>query len=267
MRNIIFIIIAVLVGSCKNQGNNNGEIVETNKKEILIYCENVMIPALKELKDDFEAKKECVVTLHNDCSQNLASLIQYSLKGDIYLPASKEGFRKLQGTSKSFIIDSVFIGFNPLVVMAVKGNPSGYNGDLNSLLDEKYALIIANPETSSLGFETRKLLSKKKIYEDLIFNVVALTTDSRGIVKSLMNNEAQLIINWQSDLYHNGNFNEVDIFPISEEDSPSAEIYAGMLSTSSNYDLAREFIDYATGKKGISVFRKYGINRRKSLIF
>ncbi len=267
MRNIIFIFIVLLIFSCKNQQKSNNEIVEVNKKEILIYCENVMVPALMELKDDFEAEKECVVKLHNDCSQNLASLIQYSLNGDIYLPASKEGFKKLQGTSKSFITDSVFIGFNPLVVMSLKGNPSNYNGDMNSLVDEKYALIIANPETSSLGFETRKLLRKKKLYEDLILNVVALSTDSRGLVKSLVNDEAQLIINWQSDLYHNGNLNEVDVFPISDDDSPSAEIYAGILSTSNNSDLARDFINYATGEKGISVFRKYGINRRKSLIF
>ncbi len=267
MKYFIFLFVVLLVGSCKNQGVDNNDVAKENKNEILIYCENVMVPALMELKDEFEAEKKCVIKLHNDCSQNLASLIQYSLKGDIYLPASKEGFKKLQGNSKSFITDSVFIGFNPLVVMSSKGNPLNYSGKIQSLIEKKYALIIANPETSSLGFETRKLLNQKKIYEDLISNVVALSTDSRGLVKSLKNNEAQLIINWQSDLFHNGNLEEVDIFPINDGVSSSAEIYAGILSTSNNSDLARDFINYAAGEKGISVFRKYGINRRKSLIF
>ncbi len=259
----------MFVGSCTNRNKDNNAVVEeqNNKKEILIYCENVMVPALMELKSEFELKEECVIKLHNDCSQNLASLIQYSLKGDIYLPASKEGFKKLQGASKSFIVDSAFIGFNPLVVMTLKGNPSKYSGNIKSLTERKYALIIANPETSSLGYETRKLLGKEKLYEDLLLNVVALTTDSRGLVKSLENNEAQLVINWQSDLYHNGNYDEVDIFPIPEGENSPSEIYAGILSTSNNADLARDFLNYATGEKGISVFRKYGINRRKSLIF
>ncbi len=265
----ILIVFVVFVGSCKNQNKDNSEFVKEkpSKKEILIYCENVMVPALMELKDKFELEKECVVKLHNDCSQNLASLIQYSLKGDIYFPASKEGFKKLQGSSRSFIIDSTFIGFNPLVIMSLKGNPSKYSGDLKSLVKRKYALIIANPETSSLGYETRKLLSREKLYDDLLLNVVALSTDSRGLVKSLENNEAQLIINWQSDLYHNGNSNEVDVFPIPEGETAPTEIYAGILSTSNNVDLARDFINYATGENGISVFRKYGINRRKALIF
>ncbi|MCW3785527.1 molybdate ABC transporter substrate-binding protein [Plebeiibacterium sediminum] len=269
MKYLLLLVLVVIVGSCTERNKNNNVLAkdQNNKKEILIYCENVMVPALMELKEEFELKEECVIKLHNDCSQNLASLIQYSLKGDIYLPASKEGFKKLQGSSKSFIVDSAFIGFNPLVVMSLKGNPSQYSGNIKSLTERKYALIIANPETSSLGAETRKLLNREKIYEELLMNVVALTTDSRGLVKSLENNEAQLIINWQSDLYHNGNANEVDIFPIPEGKDLPSEIYAGILSTSNNADLARDFLNYATGENGISVFRKYGINRRKSLIF
>ena len=259
--------MAIFIGSCKKVKKNNTEEAKIEQKEILIYCENVMVPVLQELTNDFELKNKCKIKLHNDCSQNLASLIQYSLEGDIYFPASKDGFKKLQGNTKSFITDSVFVGYNPLVVMSLKGNPSGYSGDIRSLVQKKHAVIIANPETSSLGFETRKLLTHKNLYSDLILNVVALSTDSRGLVKSLKNSEAQLVINWKSDLYTNGNADEVDVFSIPENEEMLAEIYAGILSTSHHKDLAKDFLEYATGEKGISVFRKYGFNRRKSLIF
>ncbi len=267
MKYISIIILSVLIFSCPNKNEKTAKKVVLEKKEILIYCENVMVPALMEIKEKFEQEWNCKVKLQNDCSQNLVSLIRYSLEGDIYLPASYEGFKKLRANNHSFIIASVFIGYNPLVVMSLKGNAANYNGDIGSLALKKHAVIIANPETSSLGAETRNLFEKRKLYSDVILNVVALSTDSRGLVKSLKNDEAQLVINWKSDLYNNGNQDIVEFFDIPESNESPSEIYAGILSTSQHSTLAREFLDYATGNDGLLVFRKYGFNRRKSLIF
>ena len=222
---------------------------------------------LLELKEKFESGRDCTIKLHNDCAQNLSSLIQYTQKGDIFLPASSAAFRKLSAKGTKYIIDSTFIGYNSLVVMVSKGNPSGFSGDIKSLTDKKHAVIIANPETSSLGYNTREYLVNRDLYSDVILNVVALSTDSRGLVKSLKNQEAQIIINWESDIYNNGNRDLVDIFPVPDYDQTSSEIYAGVLSTSDHPDLAKDFLAYATGDEGISIFRKYGFNRRKTLIF
>ena len=262
------IIIALFLAACNEVRNKGGDVSEDDSiNEITIYCENAMVPPLMEIKERFESGNKCVVKLHNDCSQNLSSLIQYTNKGDIFLPASNAGFKNLKKHQDSYIIDSVFIGYNSLVVMAVKGNPTGYDGDLKNLTNKKHAVIIANPETSSLGYDTKKILVEKSIYSDVILNVVALSTDSRGLVKSLKNEEAQLVINWRSDVYNNGNIEHVEIFPIPDYQQVPSEIYAGVLSTSKHPDLAREFLDYATGEEGISIFRKYGFNRRKTLIF
>lgn len=257
----------LFIVSCKEGKKGKGVKTTIQCKELLIYCENAMVPPLMELKSKFESNLNCTIKLHNDCSQNLSSLIQYSLEGDIYLPASNTGFKKLKNKQSVFIVDSVFVGYNPLVIMTVKGNPYGYTGDLRSLAQKEYAVIIANPETSSLGFDTRKLLKNRDLYDDVILNVVALSTDSRGLVKSLRNEEAQLVINWKSDLYNNGNMNHVETFPIPESDQFPSEIYAGILSTSNDPQLAKQFLDYATGEEGISIFRKHGFNRRKTLIF
>ncbi len=267
MKYLTLAILIVLLASCGKNKKLESADENLKNKEILIYCENVMVPPLMELKGKFEEVNHCKIKLHNDCSQNLASLIQYSLEGDIYIPASHDGFLKLQQRAESFIVDSVYLGTNPLVVMALKGNPSGFSGDLTELADKKYAVIIANPETSSLGSETRKILDKANIYDDVILNVVALSTDSRGLVKSLENDEAQLVINWNSDLFNNGNKDEVEVFPIAQSTEFPTEIYAGILSTSKNKDLARAFLTFATEQEGINVFRKYGFSRRKSLIF
>ncbi|MGQ1785177.1 MULTISPECIES: molybdate ABC transporter substrate-binding protein [unclassified Saccharicrinis] len=253
--------------ACDEVKNKSNKSASEHKKELTIYCENAMVPVLMELKEKFESGSGCTIKLHNDGSQNLSSLIQYTQKGDIYLPASKVGFKKLSSKNYNYIVDSVFIGYNTLVVMTVKGNPTGYDGDINSLVEKQHAIIIANPETSTLGYDTRKYLEEKKLYSDVILNVVALSTDSRGLVKSLKNEEAQLVLNWESDIYVNGNRDHVEVFNIPDFQQSPSEIYAGILSTSENPELAREFLDYATGEEAISIFRKYGFNRRKTLIF
>ncbi len=68
-------------------------------------------------------------------------------------------------------------------------------------------------------------------------------------------------------MYYNGNSNNVDVFKIKDEASNIAEIYGGVLSTSENKNLAKEFLDYVSGDGGLIVFKKYGFTRRKSLIF
>lgn len=257
----------MLVVACNEVATKSDKEQNANIKELTIYCENAMVGPLMELKDRFEAGNDCVIKLQNDCSQNLVSLIEYTQQGDIYIPASKVGFKKLKNDFSSFLVDSVFIGYNPLVVMTAKGNPSDYDGNIKNLVDKKHAVIIANPETSSLGYDTRSFLVSKNLYSDVILNVVALSTDSRGLIKSLKNNEAQLIINWKSDIYNSNNLDYVEVFPISDLDRSPSEIYAGILSTSTHPELAQKFLSYATGKEGISIFRKYGFNRRKTLIF
>ncbi len=262
----IFVVIVLFISACSNHKSNKDITENEDKKELIIYCENAMVAPLIKLKDKFELENNCIVTLNNDCAQNLSSLIRYSQKGDLYIPASNAGFRKLVDKYANYIVDSVFIGYNSLAIMALKNDTVPFKGNLSELSDKKYALIIANPETSSLGYETRRLLQSKNLYNQVLPNVVSLSTDSRGLIKSLVNHEAKLVINWQSDLYINEYSNKVEVFRISAKDQAPSEIYAGILSTSAHPELAQDFLDYATGEEGRSVFINYGFNRRKSLI-
>ncbi|SMO60830.1 molybdate transport system substrate-binding protein [Saccharicrinis carchari] len=265
--NYILIAIVLLVPTCSDVRNAKEISENVLKRELIIYCENAMVAPLIKLKDNFELNNNCIVTLNNDCAQNLSSLIRYRQKGDLYLPASSSGFQKLSDQYLNYIVDSVFIGYNNLVIMALKGNPTGFNGTLEDLADKKHALKIANPETCSLGYDTRRMLEGENLYNKVLLNVVSLSTDSRGLVKSLINNEAQLVVNWQSDLYNNEYGKEVEVFRVYGDNHAPSEIYAGILSTSDYPELAKEFLEYATSAEGISVFKSYGFNRRKSLIF
>jgi len=261
-----FVFILVLF-ACVNNNTNKNTIKNQKKEELIIYCENAVAPPINELIKKFEKEFGCKITIRNDCVQNLIGLINYSHRGDIFIPSSIHSFEVLRKGTTEELTDSVFLGYNSLVFMVKKGNPQNFNGDVSSLTSDKFAVIIANPETSSLGYETQKILIKWNIYEDVLNHVVALSADSKGLIKSLKNNRADIVINFASTIFINGSRNFIDIIPFDEEHRCELEVYAGILSTSENVELARSFMQYMNNPEGISVFNKYGFSKRKSLIF
>jgi molybdate transport system substrate-binding protein len=266
----IYYILAILflVSSCKTYSSKKQQANKNESpNELIVYCENAMIPPLLELKESFEKEQNCHIKIQNDCSQNLIGLIDYSKKGDLFLPGSNVAFKELRKQSSITITDSAFLGYNRLVFMVKKGNPSNFNGDLNTLTSPNTALIMANPETSTLGYETRTALKQQKIYDAVLKNVVALTTDSKGLVKSLKNDQANLVINWESSIHLNGSKRYVDIVPFHSQNEYYSEVYAGVLSCSSNPQLAQSFLTMVNNAKGKSILRKYGFSKRKTLIF
>ncbi len=264
---ILFFVLIPFFSGCGN--THKDKVINTipENKQLIIYCENAVAPPIYELKKQFEKEYNCEVIIQNDCAQNLIGLINYSNKGDLFIPSSRHSFGVLREKTKEEILDSVFLGFNSVVFMVRKGNPKGFNGELALLTSKDLSLIIANPETSSLGYETRNLLIKGEVYDKVINNVVSLTTDSRGLIKSLINKQADLIINFASTIHINGNINDVEIIPLEQKYQKALEVYAGVLSTTNNRELAESFMAYVNTPESKSVLMKYGFSKRKTLIF
>ena len=74
------------------------------------------------------------------------SIIADTQTGDLFIPDIRSGFDILREIQPNIIGDSLYIGTNTLVFIVPKGNPEGFNGDIISMQDEKYAVIIANPK-------------------------------------------------------------------------------------------------------------------------
>lgn len=265
MRYILYISIIIIAIQCRRIDKSKTHVEAP--QELLVYCENSMVQPLLELKTEFEDEWGCEIVIHNDCSQNLISLIQYSLKGDLFMPGSQEGFNKLRARHGTIVTDSVFVGYNPLVLMVENNNPTNYSGQLSSIIANNKAIIIANPETCSLGYETKKLLEQNNVYNETLDNVISLSADSRGLIKSIFNREAQVTINWRSVIYNNTNSNELDVIAIPDSDQNPPEVYVGMLSTVESIELAHSFLEYVASSKGEQIFKKYGFIKHKNRIF
>jgi len=256
-----------IVSGCKQKNKTNTVSQSVSQKEILVYCENSMLGIVLNLKDQFEKEYDCKVSIQNDCAQNLMDLISYTGKGDLYIPSSTASFKDFHQKTNQTLIDSVFIGYNTLVFMVKKGNPKKFDGRFSSLLQDKYSMIIADPETSSVGYETKQLLLQNRVYKRVLPKIVSLTSDSKGLTKGLKNNQADVVIDWHSNLFVNGNHKYIEIIKPEIQNNQHIPIYAASLSCSSEPTLTKEFLNFTNSQLNESRISKYGFTRRNTIIF
>lgn len=265
---IILITVTLAFVGCKQKTNKTANADTSPNKELIVYCENSMLGLVLELKEEFENQYKCSIRIQNDCAQNLMDLISYTGKGDLYIPSSTATFDNFYNETGQALMDSVFIGYNNLVFMVKKGNPKQFDGQLSSLVQkDKHSIIIANPETSSIGYETRKILTEQKIYDRLLQNVVALTSDSKGLIKGLKNDQADVVIDWESNLYVNGNSNHVDIISPKMKNIHHFPTYATSLSCSTEPALTKAFLTFTANQLNETRLSKYGFTKRRTIIF
>nr|WP_319400970.1 substrate-binding domain-containing protein [uncultured Carboxylicivirga sp.] len=263
---LLFSGVLVTFSGCK-QKKKDTAFNEKSQKEILVYCENSMLDIVLNLKEQFEEEYNCKIRIQNDCAQNLMDVISYTGKGDIYIPSSTATFEKFYSQTGQALMDSVLVGYNSLTFMVKKGNPTKFDGKFSSLLHNKYSLIIADPETSSVGLETQKLLKRHNIYNEILPQVVSLTTDSRGLIKSLKNNQADVVIDWKSNQYVSPNREYIEIIQPKTENNHLIPTYAATLSCSSQPTLSNAFLNFTNTHLNESQLSKYGFTRRETIIF
>ncbi len=268
MRALYFVsvIFIVFVFGCGRTPKKEQPAPVASIPELLIYCENGMVSPILEISNYFETQYKCKIRIHNDCSKNLIGLINYSQQGDLFIPDSYQAIRKLTRANPRIIADSLFLGVNQMIFIVKKGNPEAFDGKLKSLGKREHAVLLANPETSSLGYETKKLLQNNQIYDPIMANVLALSVDSRGIIRSIVNGEASVAVDWLSSYYYNSNREAVDTLTL-KTDYEFPRIFASVLASSQNPGLAHSFLATLSSGYGSEVFAKYGIHKRRTTIF
>lgn len=264
---LILLFFLISVQGCIFKEKRNAKEKKPAHRELVVYCENGILAPVLEITKQFQADHDIEIRIQNDCSQNLISLLQFTRDADVFIPDTKHALEKLRRVQPDIFSDSIFLGFNPMVFLVAKGNPLKFNGNLNKLNDRRLSIILANPETSSLGYETQKLLSKNSLFDKIMRdNIVALSVDSRGLLKNVALGQAALSIDWLSSFKQNSNHLLVDTISLSVSNS-LPEIYAASLTASENPLMAQAFLETLNSNFGAEIFRKYGIRKRPSFVF
>jgi molybdate transport system substrate-binding protein len=258
----IFILLTLLT-SCVHNNDATKDPAPLYIPELIIYCENGVVAPIYEISQYFETRYRCKVTIQNGNVKNLTGMIDLDNNGDLFIPDTNYGFSVLREKQPEIITDSLYIGTNQLVYIIPKGNPESFDGQMASLSQKKFALIIANPETSSLGNKTKEILKSRNLYAKVINNIMTLSVDSRGLIRSVNSGEATLSIDWMSSYYYNNNQERVDMIHFAPP-VPKSDIYASVLSTSQNPGLAQTFLAVLSTPHAVEIFKAHGIEKKRT---
>lgn len=226
-------------------------------KTLLIYCGITMIRPMAEIAKIFEKKHDCKIVITKGGSGNLLKSIRTNMVGDLYLPGAETYIK--EALSSGLVAETAHVGFNKAAMMTLKGNPLKIPGDLSSLSNSSYYVVIGNPNSGSIGRETKTILKKYGNFDQVIKNARQMTTDSKDLIRVIKDKEADLVINWFATSTWPENKNFIDVLPIDEKYAAKKKLILGILTVSKHHDLAKEFLDFAASDEGRKIFNKFGL--------
>jgi len=227
------------------------------EKELLIYCGMTMIKPVSEIVRIIEEQEGCKILVVKGGSGNLLKSIEFNRVGDLYLPGSENYITIC--LEKNLVTDTALVGYNKAALMVRKGNPKGITEDLSNLASKEYSVVIGNPDSGSIGSETKSILEKKGIYNEVAINALKMATDSKELVRVLKEKEADIVINWYAVATWPENISYIDTFDIPEKYAERKKLVIGLLKTSKYPRIARAFMECATSEQGQKLFEKYGL--------
>ena len=216
--------------------------------ELLFYCGTTMREALKDIATLFEKKYNVKIEFIIGGSKSLLDKIKILKKGDLYLPGSESYILK----NENLFLDYKYIGYNKLALIVKKGNPKNINGLEDLFKRDDLMIILCNPELSSCGKATKKLLKERFLY--LYFKSCAIVLDSKDL-GFCVKRYADVGLSWRATATSKANKSKLDYIDIN---SPKKKLYLSIIKYTNNYKLAKKFLEFVISKKGKEIMKKYG---------
>ena len=230
---------------------------EIEHKQLLVYCGITMVQPMTEIAHIIEQQEGCEIFITKGGSGNLLRAIKVNRAGDLYLPGSDSYIKTC--VAEGLISDSVLVGHNKAALMVRKGNPRNITSDLLNLASHDYNVVIGDPASGSIGRETKKILDKRGIFDDVATNALQLTTDSKDLVNVLKDNTADIVINWYATATWPQNEPYVDALPIDAQYAAPKKLVLGLLTYTRQPEIARKLMAYASSPAGQAIFERYGL--------
>jgi molybdate transport system substrate-binding protein len=258
-RLVSVLLLSLLLLGCDSQDGsllNLGSDDKSDKPELVIYSGITMVRPLQQLAYEFEAIHDVDVTIKQGASGYLYRTLKVERKGDIFFPGS-DSYR-IKHQAEGLLKDHVFVGYNRIALVVPEGNPKHLTDNLNQLYDPDISVVLSSPESGAVGKNAKALLDKVGITDKVYDNVTYFTTDSHRIFTAIKDGHADLALNWyattkwpETELY-------VDAILLPKSLAPPKLLELNLLSFSTEPELAKEFMAFASSKHGLETFAQYG---------
>jgi molybdate transport system substrate-binding protein len=216
-----------------------------------------MIQPMSQIASIIEQRENVKVSILEGGSGDLFNSIRFNKIGDLYLPGSESYIKQLK--AEGLVSRTAHVGFNKVAMMVREGNPKSIPASIDALKNPSLYVVIGNPDSGSIGKETKKILTAANMFDQVMNNAKEMTTDSKRLISVLKKGEADLVVNWYATSTWEENAPYVDSIPIDGRLAKKKRLVLGLLTTSKYPYIANKFMDYATSAEGRQIFDRYGL--------
>ena len=224
--------------------------------EMLIYCGITMVHPVKEIAERLEPELGVRLRISQGGSEDLYQSLRTARKGDLYLPGAAS-YRE-RHLDEGLLGDFVHVGYNQAALFVAKGNPLGLTSVLDNLTRRDIKVVIGDPDSGSIGRESKRILVDAGVYQRVRDNLVYLSTDSRNLNYALQKGDADIIINWRATAFFDENRDHISVIDLPRELARPRKLLLNLLNFSIYPDKARRFMQFAASEEGQAIFRRHG---------
>jgi len=239
----------------------------TRTRTLTVFAAASLTDAFKEIGAEFETQNPGVrVNLNFAGSQILRMQLEQGARADIFASADHKNMDAL--AAENLIIPNSYQDFttNRLIVILPPENP-GKLENLDDLSKPNLKLILADPSVPAGNYARQVLtrMSEDPVYGEnfasaVLANLVSNETDVRQVVTKVELGEADAGIVYLSDVIAIPGLGTITI---PERFNIIAQYPIGILSTSPNPDLAKEYLAYVFSPAGQGILEKWGFTARE----
>jgi len=254
----IIIALCIFVGCSDKDTSTNAANIPQKRRELLIYCGITMFQPIKKLANIIEKENHCKVIIIKDASGYLLKSIRANKHGDIFLPGSDLYMKTAIAEGLILKNMTITVGHNQIAILVKKNNPLNISSDLANLADKKYKVVLGSPTSGSIGRKTKKILDQCGITNQAYQNALYLTADSKDLTNAIINNTADIVINWRATGFWEKTKPYISIIEIDNKTASKEQLVMGILKSSKHPKMATKFINLAASEKGKNIFKKFG---------
>jgi len=209
-----------------------------------------------DIARNFERETGITVQTLFDGSSILREYITNFNAGDLFLPGDKNNLDILHDAE--LVEESSFVAWHIVAILVAPWFKDTIKG-LDDLAGERVRLAMSNPRQASLGrLVMNNIINRHPAGESILKNITVYGSSSQDVLNRYREGHADVLIEWDV-MASTREGQGLVVVPIHEPYQVKDPLYAGILKTSKNPALARQFYNYLL-TEGRKVFQQYGYN-------
>jgi molybdate transport system substrate-binding protein len=243
---LLFCVVAVLTACSDTSSTVGGSTSEPAATELTVFAGSSLTTAFTAIGADFEAAYPGVtVTFNFGPSDGLAAQIVSEGGADVFASASQTWMDDVADTTG--VTGRTDFVTNKLVVITPPDDPAGIEG-LDDLAEDGVQVVLA-ADGVPVGDYARECLTKEKIDNAVLANVVSNAEDDAAVVATISSGEADAGIVYVSDVTSEV-APDVRSVEIPDDVNVIANYPIAVVDGSEHADLAQEWVGFVTTGDG-----------------